>query len=295
MNTEAPLSDAELDVEYDKHWREFRNAVADCQAVSSAAAGRMTDNRRWWACLLFTRLCTTALSLLKVLPESPLERPEPVEPGRLIGRHWDFTAVAVLGRTLFETQLTLFYLGLEDIDEDEWLSRLNLMQLHDYTTRRKVFADLTPADKSWDENRETVNDLTRKLNSRKYFSSLNAKDQRRFLTGGRVSFLGHEEILARMGETNVRAKMAFWRWWSSYVHSFPMSYYRMPDQMRGTGIENRTDKKYISGALTIVTEIVRFSCAGMRRIFPDVPSRDEFVGSAIRQIVHKRRNESSGE
>jgi hypothetical protein len=284
-------ADAELDADYDKYRREFRNAVSDCQAVSMAVGGRKTDERRWWACLLFTRLCVTAMSLMKILPQSPLERSRLSESKDPLDKHWDFTSVAILGRALFETQMTLFYLGLEDISEDEWLSRLNLMQLHDHMTRKKVFADIAPEDTSWQNDGEIVADLNRKLKSRRYFSALDERVQRELLKGNRASFLNHEEILARMGEEDVRKTMGLWRWWSTYVHTFSMSYYRIPEQNRGTGVETRTEKKFISSALAVTTEIVEFCTARMRVLFPDVLSRDQFVDAAIRSVLRARRAE----
>jgi hypothetical protein len=164
-------SDSELDSEYDKCRRDFRNAVADCQAVSQLAGGRKTDERRWWASLLFTRLCVTAMSLLKILPESPLERLSLEHRYNPLESHWDFTAVAVLARTLFENHLTLFYLGLEDVDEDEWFSRLNLMQLHDHFSRKATFGPSSEGAAPADEG-AVVADLEQKLRAKRFFQSL---------------------------------------------------------------------------------------------------------------------------
>jgi len=291
--SEPRMSDAELDSEYDKSLRGFRNTVADCQAVSQRTGGRKTDERRWRASLLFTRLCVTAMSLLKILPESPLERSceksrNPLE------LHWDFTAVAVLARTLFENHLTLFYLGLEEVDEDEWLSRLNLMQLHDHYSRKATFGAGSEGDKSRDDSAVLV-DLEQKLRAKRFFQSLTLSQQREFLKGKRPSFFSHEEILARMGRSNSQAYMAVWRWWSSYIHSFPMSYYRMPEHDRGTGIENRSDKRNMAFALSIMAEELERATSGMRGLFPDIPSRDRLVSIAIREVMGARGSVVEGQ
>jgi hypothetical protein len=284
MVEESKLTDQELNEKYNEQRRKFYIAVADCECVSSATAGRQTNERLWWTSVIYARLCTTAISLIKVLPGPPLVSKD-VGP---LDRHWDFTAVAVLTRTLFENHLALYYLCLEDIDEDEWRSRLNLMQLHDFYSRKKVFDDMAQeVGPSPESECRVLEDLTHKICSRKYFQSLGPKRQREFLRGDRSSFLNHEEILSRMGVAEPRKQIAIWRWWSTYVHSFPMSYYRMAEQGRGVGVENRVDKGYMLAAMAAGTEFIEEATAGVRRLFPDIPDRDKFVADAIQQVIAK--------
>ena len=75
-------------------------------------------------------------------------------------------------------------------------------------------------------------------------------------------------ILTRMGKTGVEGYVTFWHWWSSYAHSFPMSYYRMSEQSRGHGIQNDHDILYISGSLEVPIELVNDSLGGMRKLLP---------------------------
>ncbi len=292
MNVSSEDPELVLDSEYSKNRREFRNAVIDSGLVSEFLVKKLVNERQWWACILFVRYCATAVSLLKILPSSQEERSANSEKANPLDNHWDYTAVAVLARTLFENQLTLFYLCFDPVSDDEWLSRINLMQLHDHHTRRKVFADLTPDDPVWTDNHEIPDDLDGKLRSRAYFQSLDLKRQREFLKGDKVSFLSHEEILERMGCEDIRLQMGMWRWWSAYVHSFPMSYYRMADQKRGTGVENRVDKGYISGTIELVTKMTIDASSRMRKLFPEVPRREEFLLQAIRSVIGSRKPKS---
>jgi hypothetical protein len=268
----------------------LRNTVIDCGLVVDFLASKLVNDRQWWACLLLIRYRSTAVSLLKTLPPSDEERSPTSGLSSLLERHWDFTAVAVLARTLFENHLALFYLCFDQVTDDEWLSRLNLMQLHDYHSRRKVFADLTPDDRVWTENHEITDDLETKLRSRTFFKSLDPRRQHTLLKGDNVSFLSHEEILERMGCENIREQIAMWRWWSTYVHSFPLSFYRMADQKRGTGVENRVDKGYISGTLELVTKMTIAASSGMRKLCPDVPRKEEFLLQGILRMREKQRS-----
>lgn len=152
------------------------------------------------------------------------------------------------------------------------------MQLHDYTTRRKTFhrGELQNNDSAF-----VVEDLHKKLNSRRYFQSLAPKKRTEFLRGAKIHFHSHEEILQRMGKTGVEGYMTFWHWWSSYAHSFPISYFRMAEQARGGGVQNDQDLLYITSSLELVNELIADSTAGMRKRFPDIESFDEYLEKVL--------------
>jgi hypothetical protein len=59
----------------------------------------------------------------------------------------------------------------------------------------------------------------------------------------------------------------------------------MPEHNRGTGVENRSDKRNMAFALATMTEELETASSGMRRLFPDIPSRDRLVSTAIREVV----------
>lgn len=267
--------------QYDTNRAKLAEAVFDCIYVSNKTGGRDAGERCYWASVLFTKFTTTAISLLKLLPK----RHE--EPGRTSGsfrsaldNNWDFTAVAALSRTLYENSLNLFNLCFEPIEEDEWLSRLNLMQLHDWTTRQKTFHRNQPESQNYTS---VLEDLHRKLNSRGYFKSLAPKKRTEYLRGTKVHFQSHEEILTRMGKTGVEGYVTFWHWWSSYAHSFPMSYYRMSEQSRGHGIQNDQDIMYIAASLELLLQFMTDSLGGMRKLFPDIETPEVYLKNALAQ------------
>jgi hypothetical protein len=64
---------------------------------SHAATGLDAGQRRFWGSVLFTRLCTTAVSILWLCPLSKVNSN---------GTHWDFTSIASLARNLYECALS---------------------------------------------------------------------------------------------------------------------------------------------------------------------------------------------
>ena len=120
-----------LDEYYPSVLSNFTDRVGHAVNSSYSAAGLASGPRRFWGSVLFTRLCTTSVSILFLCPHSK------VNPH---GKHWDFGSIASLSRNLYECALHFFYLAIEPVSEDEWLFRLKVMQLHDCKERQRMFS-----------------------------------------------------------------------------------------------------------------------------------------------------------
>ena len=102
-------------------------AVEHAIALSQKTAGQTPDSpRQYWALMLFTRLCSAAISVLHICPGSP---------ENTAGTHWDFSSLASLVRSLAQTGLMMFYLGTESVGEDESRARVLVMGLRDCMER----------------------------------------------------------------------------------------------------------------------------------------------------------------
>jgi hypothetical protein len=86
--------------------------------------------------------------------------------------------------------------------------------------------------------------------------------------------------------------VTFWHWWSSYAHSFPMSYYRMSEQSRGHGIQNDQDIMYIAASLEVILEFMKDSLGGMRGLFPDIVGPDVYLKDALAQRAAQKHTEN---
>jgi hypothetical protein len=251
----------ELENLYQESLASFDSILVDAINVSQAVAGRMTDAKPWWASVLFTRLCNTAMSLLVITPRSRLSRDD--------REHWDFSAIATLARNLVECYFVFFYLAVEPVDEDEWQCRLNLMHLHDCTTRLRMFRDFGSSDVEIKGFEAQVEELRERLQKLHYFNALPEKQQKKFLKGDNAFLLSQDDLLSRMGE-EIAPFRGMYRFLSTHVHSFPVSFYRMADQNRGRGLENTVEKGYIATTLSFAKEAIRRATKEMVAIFPDI-------------------------
>jgi hypothetical protein len=256
------------DHQIEKMYRDARVTFADftkrARLISEGAAGIYTeDGKTFWASVLFTRLVMTAQSVLRLAP-----RTAPI-PDRLA--HWDFSAVASLTRNLAECYFVFFYLCVDETPaEDEWLTRLNLIQLRDNAARRQMFCDWNPNDPQLAGFDGHHDELTQKLRSRKFFLALSEKRQVDLLKGNKALLLSQDQILQRMGE-NGAVFRGLYRFLSAHTHSTPLAFYRMADG-RGCGVENPIDKGEMS-VLQMASSFLERAMTEMLAIFPAAEQR----------------------
>ncbi|MGO9060091.1 MAG: DUF5677 domain-containing protein [Candidatus Binataceae bacterium] len=261
MNKEVEIDASNADSAYHEVLLKFELAVTNATRVSTGAAGRQTEPKRWWASVLFTRLCTSAVSILVLSPINSLCK-MPFE-------HWDFSSIAMLARAFAESYFMFFYLCVEAVEEDEWRTRLNLIHLHDCTSRIELFQAFGMLDdeklKGFAQQQE---ELRKRLLGYHHFSSLTERRQIHLLKGRNALLLTRDEILARMGD-DFQEFRGLWRLFCAHVHSAPLAFHRMSDG-RGRGVENLCDKGYTTLALRMSEMLLGRAIGEMISMFPDL-------------------------
>lgn len=246
--------------DYKKTLGAFDKILTEATVVSQTCAGKQAQARSWWATVLFTRFCTTGVSLISLCPRSRFS-------GRLID-HYDFGSIASLTRNLLECYLALFYLCIEQIPEDEWIARLCLLQLADCTSRKQLFKHLNSQNPEIPEYDKQADELRAKLKATKYFRSLASDVAKRALNGRTPHFKKRDEIMIAAGLQLGEHKAAY-HMFSTQIHSGPLAFYRMGEREQGRGVENPTEKGYIAWALTISGDLCQRSTQHMRTLFPE--------------------------
>jgi hypothetical protein len=227
----------------------FIAAVDHTISLSHKIAGHKSDSRRqYWASVLFTRLCSAAISIFHMCPGSPTNTE---------GTHWDFSSAAPLIRNLVQNSLMLFYLGTEAVGEDESRARELVMQLRDCKERFHLFRNYGNAAET--RRFEMVADHIRtELSANPYFTRLEARLRKRLLKGNTATILTEDQIHERLGILD-RNGLAFLGFISSHADVSPLTYYRTGENNRGVGEENDADESYIATAVDLVTCSPRIS------------------------------------
>jgi hypothetical protein len=136
--------------------------------------------------------------------------------------------------------LLFFRYFTEPSGGDEWLAKLNLMQLNDCTERIRYFTTIK-SDKQVKGFQIDQDTLIRKLETNPIIQALEEKQRKQLLYGWRPTILTQREIATKF---NVPEHIwSHYQFLSSYTHSLPMSFYRTHEQKR-FGTENEVDRGY---------------------------------------------------
>ena len=260
--------------DYNDALKKFDVVISGATSISQGAAGRPAQSsQHFYASTLFTRLCTSGVSLLYLSPRSRLVVP--------LFSHWDFSAIASLTRNLIECYTTFYYLCIDQVSEDEWNCRWNLFNLHDCLRRRKMFecfGENAVELKAFDDQ---AAELKARLLDNSCFSSLKENVQKDHLKA-KSAYLFDQDTLAKRIGLDAQFFRGLYIFLSSQVHTYPLGFYRTGEKNRGRGLENGVEKGYIEWMLSYATYFVRRASKEMVVLFPD---SDQSLSKAGRDAI----------
>lgn len=252
------------------------NVVRECIYVSHGYADiRSPTARHFYASVLFTVMITRGVSLLTLAPHTPWADKQ-IE-------HWDYGSMTGVARTMIELRVAYYYLCTDECSEDEWYFRWNLFNLHDCTSRIRMFDALGDAEQV-SAFKEQANELRERLTSNPFLATLDPKRHKRLLHGQTAYLFPLEQIAEKAG-----IELSVFRWlyvlFSAHVHALPMSFFRIggdfPD--RGRGLPSESEEGYSALCLSLAAALLTATRDEMHDLFAGltsaaVPEPDEVAG-----------------
>lgn len=257
------LTPLQLTAEYLRRRVAFRNQVKRAVRISRGSGGLYVEgNRLAYAPLLFIRICVVAKSIEALLPDCRA------------GEHWDFGSVASLVRNLTEAYLWYFWLCEDEIDDDDRQSRFILTYCHDRGTRMKMLA--TDALSIGDT--VVLDDLVSRFDSNPYLSRYTEGERREALKGFKTPFV-QDDILERLGVNKSEFRLMY-RFFSQFTHNTPVSFMRMIEHDRGTGVETAHEKRYMISGVAFAHSTLENAIHGHLKLFPSAETRAPHLTNA---------------
>ncbi|KPC04038.1 hypothetical protein ACDH60_27835 [Pseudomonas ficuserectae] len=233
-----------LDKQYNNSLKKFDLATYEAIAVSQSIGVQMAAPNVGHSTYVFARLCNHAVAMISAVPRSRWVRAD--------FEQWDFGVAAGHSRAIFEGYLLFIYIIEAPECPEEWSARVNVMYLNDCTRRIKMLTNIG-ADEDVDGMKDHAEELRGRLNSNPWFQALTAPVKKRCLSGENLTIPTRDELLLRAGWEK-EAFYAYWDLLSQYAHVLPVSFIRMVPGGRGTGLENDTDKGYLSTMLDLCAD-----------------------------------------
>jgi len=256
----------ETQEKYELQREKFERLLKIGTSISQSVAGRFVDYKSGMASILFTRLCTTIVSISNLAPKA-----------FNYYTHWDCVSLFSLTRNLIENYHIFFYLCIEEICQEEWEFRKLLIDLNDTKNRHDMF-------NFWgEENTEIYGKMKLKLlgeiQENIFFQKLEKKQQKGFLTGNNAFAFSRDEIEGRMENDKLYFK-GLYKFLSNQTHTLPMSFSRMSEQQKGKGIESDIEVGYSTFALELSTNYFLEASKNMLNLFLDIkPDFEEKINN----------------
>jgi hypothetical protein len=238
----------------------FDAAVCDACAVGQAIGVRQAEAYAGYATYLFARICSHAISMIRALPSTRWVRSD--------FDHWDFGAVAGHARAIAEGHLTFAYLAETPESSEQWSAKLNVMHLCDCTRRITMFRNLQDEENVQGFEAQRL-ELQQRLNGNAYFQALPEPIRKQCLNGKFLTIENRDQLIKAVGWDPKQFNVYF-DLLSQHTHILTMSFYRMEPEGRGTGLENETDRGYMTSAMKLCTNVLQAEVERLCELFPDV-------------------------
>jgi hypothetical protein len=134
----------------------------------------------------------------------------------------DHVSIAVLCRWIVEASIMYWYL-MEEISEEEWAFRYQVLRVHDTASRVRLFKTLIK--EAADNQRSTLVELRKGLALMPLFKKRSEQQRTKLRSGEALYVNGMRSVVVSMGFDEEYFDSVY-NYLSAYTHSSPLSYFR---------------------------------------------------------------------
>lgn len=198
-------------------------ALSAAVTASDAGIGLLEGWQGHWAAFLHARTIVNTMTIFDVIDAAVGSNGE--------ARPLDHFSVASIARTAVEAALMMLYISDPSLSPEQWELRHLILQLHDTSHRSRMFRSREKSEIGNDvkqmrtEYRLHIDRITSEILENPEFSNLTPEQQDRIIKS-RDYYIGGIRNAVRMAGWDVAEYDFFESYFSAYIHSMPMSFFR---------------------------------------------------------------------
>ncbi|MGC3948002.1 MAG: DUF5677 domain-containing protein [Chryseolinea sp.] len=250
--------------------------------VSDATAGRKgVPWRQIRAHQFYIRMTVTCMSLLRLLPGNRIAR------GHF--DFWDFPAVANLTRTFIEAYHNFFYVGVDNVNDDESKFRLSIFNYYVNVEKYRLYTEFGVPEAELQDFKINIPMARKSLEDDPLFGIIPDNLKKPIKNGKVFMYLTQNQVAQRLSIPS-HGFAGFYRFLSNQIHATPFSVFSQSDT-RGRGLENEIEVIYIVMCMDFVLKYLVMAIDEMINIFPDCESKlDAAKLNVIRGILSEMKH-----
>jgi hypothetical protein len=236
----------------------FQALSRNAHLIGNRIGRRTSDDLRVRASWLFMRACVTAQSITRLFEPAP---------ATFGGVYLDHPSIAILFRALIENVAVLLYVADTAIGRDEWICRMQLVDLQDFVNRQSFLNRLPNYKSKMEDPDKLFAELQDRLATNPFFKTLPAKAQKKFLEGEEMFLYGRHQAMLKLGWGEDLTR-GIYKYLSNQAHSLAMAFHRT--EFNKAYAQNATYPKVVVGfAAEFGCKALGIACLKMFELFPD--------------------------
>jgi len=258
--------------------QKYLSTLADLQHITGIAITlsfethnqKVESWREEYCSYIFAKICLHAQAVLQLSPDlEPRDRYEM--------ESWDISSIATLIRALIDSYYVFYYLGVDEVDDNELEFRSILWDYHAEKQRLDMLQSMQSKNSIISDIEHNVGNLFNKISEHEFYETL-TKDKKKKIKQGSLGILHTNSSLSKKAGIDPSYYKVEFNYLSSYVHAYSYAY----SQLRDFRINDKSSLLLIKRNLDICTG---YLCYAVRDFVSIMPDQENNVDKRAKDLI----------
>lgn len=261
--------------------KKYLETIHDLEYITGVAWNMSVDTHErevnnWrleYCSYIFGKLCLHAQAILQLKPELEIKE-------RYAISTWDISSIAVLIRALIETYYVFFYLGIDNVGDEELEFRYRLWKYHGEKERLDMLRIMKSTNPVVSQLTKDVEILKDSVITHMFYQSLELSESsiKKKIRRGEMGILHKNPELSKRAGIDPDYYNSQYKYLSAYAHATPYAYSQL-NKFRGGEDESLAIIK------TLLDVCTAYICHAVRDFVKIMPDQEKFVDERGKNLI----------